>query len=357
MPSDEVYMARCLELALKGLGRVAPNPLVGCVIVLDDRIIGEGYHHTFGGAHAEVNAIAAVKDQTQLARATLYANLEPCAHYGKTPPCATLIVEKKLARVVIGTPDPYPKVAGLGIQMMQSAGVQVKTGVLPRECSMVNRRFFTFHTLKRPYIILKWASSSDGFLSPGFHPPENRESWWITGQLANTFSHKWRSEEDSILAGRNTILSDNPALNNRNWSGRTPLRVVVDPSLSLNPSFQVFDETAPTLILNQMIDKVSGKKTWQRIDPESQRVGETLKILYQKGIQSLIVEGGAETLRAYIEAGMWDEARVWSGKKAFGKGVRAPDLSLPPASQAQIGQDQLRLYFNMQNPVFQDGIQ
>jgi diaminohydroxyphosphoribosylaminopyrimidine deaminase/5-amino-6-(5-phosphoribosylamino)uracil reductase len=351
MPSDAAYMERCLELALKGLGRVSPNPLVGCVIVLDDKIIGEGYHHNFGGAHAEVNAIAAVKDPKLLSRATLYANLEPCAHYGKTPPCANLIVEKQLARVVIGTPDPYPKVAGLGIRMMEKAGIQLTTGILSRECSMLNRRFFTFHTLKRPYIILKWATSSDGYLSPGKHLPENRERWWITGSLANTFTHKWRSEEDSILAGMNTIISDNPGLNNRKWSGRTPLRVVIDPDLALNDSYQVVDEAAPTLVLNHRLNKMLGRKEWQRIAPDGDRVDETLKVLYQKGIQSLIVEGGAETLNAYLDAGMWDEARVWSGKKAFGKGVRAPELSVPPASQAQIGEDLLHLYFNKNNPM------
>lgn len=345
MTPDERYMQRCLELAAKGLGMVSPNPLVGCVIVHKGRVIGEGYHHKYGGAHAEVNAIASVEDKELLAESTLYVNLEPCAHFGKTPPCADLIVSFSIPRVVVGSEDPFPSVAGKGIKRLRDAGVEVESGILEKHCHWMNRRFFTYHTKGRPYIILKWASSSDGFLAPGEHGPEQRERWWITGNVAKVLVHKWRSEEDSILTGMGTILADNPELNVRNWEGAHPLRVIIDRQLSLNGSERVFNPEGKVLVLNEIREETEGHIEYVRIESGVDLITQMLAELHERKVHSLLVEGGLQVLNSFIRSENWDEARILKGSKRFTKGIPAPAIPNPPAYEGYAGEDQLFIHY------------
>jgi diaminohydroxyphosphoribosylaminopyrimidine deaminase/5-amino-6-(5-phosphoribosylamino)uracil reductase len=319
----EYFMQRCLQLASQGMGRVAPNPMVGAVIVFEDIIIGEGYHQEFGKAHAEVNAITSVKDQELLKHATIYVNLEPCAHHGKTPPCADLIVEKGIPRVVIGCTDSFAKVAGKGIQHLKQNGVEVITDVLHDEAREFNKRFFTFHENKRPYVVLKWAQSKDGFIDrirngeKGVH--------WITGKKEQRLVHQWRSEESAILVGKNTVLNDDPSLTVREVSGRNPLRIVIDSQGSLPLSYRIFNDEAPTLQYNSLLEEtVNQHHTRVKIPFDDKVVAHILNNLHQREIQSLIVEGGAQTLQHFLDAGLWDEARIFEGDAEFGQGLKAP---------------------------------
>ena len=332
MDIEEKYMRRCIELAQNGCCYAAPNPMVGAVIVCDGRIIGEGYHARCGQAHAEVNAIRSVRQPELLRRATLYVSLEPCSHYGKTPPCADLIVEKQIPRVVVGCLDPFEKVAGRGIAKLKAAGIEVVTGLLEAECRQLICRFLTFHLKKRPYITLKWAQSADGFidrLRTGGEPVH------LSSSLTQMRVHRLRAEHKAILVGRRTALLDNPSLNVRCWSGPQPLRVVTDRLLSLPQNLHLFDGTQPTLVLTDKEAPLPSDQShsglrqnlfYKAIDFSQPLPQQIASALYQEGVQSLLVEGGSQVLQSFIDAGLWDEAFVEEAPLLIGQGVVAPIL-------------------------------
>jgi len=317
LTADELYMQRALELAALGTGQVSPNPLVGCVIVKDGKIIGEGWHKKYGEAHAEVNAINSVYDKEQLHGSTLYVTLEPCAHHGKTPPCADLIVKYKFERVVVSTADPNPLVAGKGIKKIREAGIIVEEGLLNEQGRELNIRFFTFMEKKRPYIILKWAQTADGFIAT-----EDYQSKWISNEISRILVHKWRAEEDGVMVGANTAFYDNPQLNVREWAGQNPVRIVIDRGLRLSKELHLFDGTQPTLCYNQVMEGEEGMVTYIKITNLPSVVAD----LYDRKIQSVLIEGGAILLNKAIGFGLWDEARIVTGNKIFGTGFKAPEL-------------------------------
>lgn len=326
MTVEEKYMFRCIQLAENGKNRVRTNPMVGAVLVANGKIIGEGYHACYGQAHAEVNAIHAVKEDSLLAQATLYVSLEPCAHYGKTPPCAQLIIDKHIPRVVIGCRDPFSKVDGRGVQMLRNAGVDVKIGVLESECQELIRRFLTFHTHKRPYVILKWAESADGYLD------RKRDSGVpvrFSTDLTMMLVHKRRAEVDAVLVGTNTALLDNPTLTVRNWYGKNPLRVVIDRHLRLPACLNLFTDGNPTLCFTEreVTCEGVGGVVYELLQQDTPILPQILSSLYEKGVQSVLVEGGAGLLQAFIDAGLWDEAYVEYADFSLGDGVSAPVLS------------------------------
>ena len=338
----EAYMQRCIELAQNGAGNVSPNPMVGAVVVHNDKVIGEGYHQLYGEAHAEVNAIKAVKDKSLLSEATIYVSLEPCAHFGKTPPCSNLIIESKIPNVVIGCSDPFAQVAGKGIEKLKAAGINVSMGVLEKECLELNKRFFTFHEKKRPYIILKWAQSQDGFMDKkrtDTCPTIN----WITRPNTKQLTHKWRSEEDAILIGKNTAINDNPELTTRSVDGKNPIRIVIDRKLELSKDLKIFNTAAKTIILNELKNKENGSISHKKVVFDS-FFDDLWSICVQNNIISLIVEGGAFTLNQFIEKELWDEARVLTGNPFFAEGVKAPLLNLEPAKQFTFGKDKITYY-------------
>lgn len=337
----ETYMQRCLDLALKGIGRVAPNPMVGSVIVHNGHIIGEGYHMQYGGPHAEVNAIASVQDETLLKLATLYVNLEPCSHFGKTPPCADLILTKQIPRVVIGSYDPNPKVAGKGIQRLKDAGVEVITEVLKTESDFLNRRFLTYHTRHRPYVVLKWAQSSDGFM--GLNEPRQL---WLTNALSKKLSHKWRTEEQAILVGRNTVTIDDSELTARLWPGSNPLRIVIDRNLVLSADKKIFNSEADTLIVNEQKDETTGHLHYSKIDFEADVPAQILTLLYKRNILSVIIEGGAQTLQSFIHSQLWDEARIFTTSHTLKHGIPAPVLPGKLIEERTIETDKLQVLLN-----------
>jgi len=341
----ETYMQRCLDLALLGIGTTAPNPMVGSVVVHQLKIIGEGYHHRFGGNHAEVNAIDSVSDKSLLRESTLYVNLEPCSHLGKTPPCADMIIKTGIPRVVIGTADPNPVVAGNGIQRLVNSGVEVISDILKEQCLFLNRRFFTFHNHKRPYIILKWAQTSDGFIDILRDRQTVAEPTWISNELSRMLVHKWRAEEDAILVGTNTALKDNPRLNLREWTGKQPLRLVIDRKLTLPDDLQVFNPSSPVIIFNQVKQGVQGNIRYILL-PFDRLLSAMMNFLYHEGIQSVIVEGGLMTLDGFIRDNLWDEARVFTGQKLFGKGVPAPEIKGIKPISSLIRQDLICFFFN-----------
>lgn len=312
-------MFRCLELAKQGMGNVAPNPMVGCVIVHEGTIIGEGYHQEYGGPHAEVNAVNSVKDKSLLSSSTLYVNLEPCAHFGKTPPCANLIVEHKIPKVVIGCVDSFSEVSGKGIEHMQANGIEVISHVLNKESRDLNKRFFTFHEEKRPYIILKWAESTDGFIAPF----KQKEAFWMTSKASKRLVHQWRSEEMGILVGTNTVVKDNPSLTVREVEGNNPIRLVLDRSLRLSKDSAVFDQEAETFIFTE------SAKEKHHLATNFNNLAESMcHSLHQLGVQSLIVEGGTQTLQTFIESDLWDEARVFVAPKTLSNGIKSPTLNV-----------------------------
>ena len=314
-------MARALELARLGLGCVSPNPMVGCVIVHNDRIIGEGFHRKYGEAHAEVNAVNSVRDKSLLKESTVYVSLEPCAHYGKTPPCAQLLAGHQVKKVVIANTDPNPLVAGKGIEILKAAGIAVETGMLEKEGRELNKRFFTAFEKKRPWVILKWAETADGFIArPDY------DSKWISNDFSRKLVHKWRAEEDAVLVGKNTARYDNPSLNVRHWTGSDPLRVVVDHHLKLHENLTIFDGKIPTVCYNLHRSEERDNLAFVKL-PEENFYHELLSNLHERGVQSLIVEGGAATLGQFIGAGLWDEARVFTAPKSFGEGIAAPRLT------------------------------
>ncbi len=343
---EETYIERCLELARKGLGATAPNPMVGCVIVNAGRIIGEGYHRAYGQAHAEVNAIESVRDLSLLADSTLYVNLEPCSHYGKTPPCSTLIVQKKIPRVVIGTTDPNPLVSGKGIQCLEEGGVEVRSGVLEKECLELNRRFFTYHRQKRPWILLKWAQSADGFLDRHRQAGDSPEVNWITGMEARRHVHKWRSEEQAVLVGTRTVLMDDPQLTVRYWKGRNPLRVVIDREGRLPGEQKIFSGDADTLVFTEHPGTGHDRVRYVGVPGGGDYLPFMMKHLYELEIQSLMVEGGASLLSAFIRSGLWDEARIFTGVIRFGDGVPSPEIPGKPRKLVHLGDDLLEIFRN-----------
>jgi diaminohydroxyphosphoribosylaminopyrimidine deaminase / 5-amino-6-(5-phosphoribosylamino)uracil reductase len=323
--SHEIFMQRCLDLALLGMGHVAPNPMVGCVIVYDGRIIGEGYHQKFGEAHAEVNAIRSVKDRALLSQSILYVSLEPCAHFGKTPPCSDLIIESHIPHVVIGTIDPFAKVAGRGIERMQKSGIKVEVGVLENECRELNRRFFTFHEKKRPYVLLKWAQTLDGFIDTD--RSEIQHPTWITNALAKRLVHKQRSEESAILIGTHTAKLDNPALTVREWSGNQPVRIVLDRKGRLSCNLYIFDQKVPTWVFTEVIRENSENLKFIFLDFNQDILPQLLDELYKQDILSVIVEGGRILLESFLRDNLWDEAFVYTGNQFFGKGISAPHIT------------------------------
>jgi len=324
----ETYITRCIQLAKNGRVAASPNPSVGAVLVYDHKIIGEGYTSPYGGPHAEVNAIAAVKDPSLLEKATLYVSLEPCSHYGKTPPCADLIAAKNIKKVVIGTLDPHHKVAGNGVKKLMESGCDVTIGILENACITSNIRFFTFHQKQRPYVILKWAQTLDSFIAP--EQRDKKEPVWITGTLSRKLVHKWRSEEQAILVGANTVLEDNPNLTTRDWKGKSPERIIIDSRNTIPKNAAVFNTEAKTHLISTT-------------DPAG-----ILKELYDLNIQSVIIEGGTKTLQSFIRTNLWDEARVFHGTNRFGSGVKAPLLpgNIPYFQKDQLEDDQLFYYKN-----------
>jgi diaminohydroxyphosphoribosylaminopyrimidine deaminase/5-amino-6-(5-phosphoribosylamino)uracil reductase len=339
-------MKRCLELAQTGAGSVSPNPMVGCVIVHNNNIIGEGYHEKYGEPHAEVNAINAVKNTALLAESTLYVSLEPCAHFGLTPPCSDLIIEKKIPQVVIGTIDSFAKVAGKGIERMLKAGIEVQLGVKENECREINKRFFTFHEKRRPFVILKWAETNDGFIDSDRSENELGKPNWITGEKALLRVHQMRAVEDAILVGTNTALNDNPSLTVRHCEGRNPVRIVIDNHLRLPESLNLFDGTVKTFVFNSIKNEETENIEFIKIDFDKRLIQHILKNLYQRNIQSLIVEGGKLLLDSFITAGLWDEAFRFIGNKDFKNGIEAPNISGNPVFSETIDNDSLFIYKN-----------
>jgi diaminohydroxyphosphoribosylaminopyrimidine deaminase/5-amino-6-(5-phosphoribosylamino)uracil reductase len=343
---DMAFMDRCLELAGKGLGSTAPNPMVGCVLVAGNRIIGQGYHREYGGPHAEVNAIASAEAEDQLSACTLYVNLEPCSHYGKTPPCSKLIIDRGIPRVVIGTRDPNQVVSGKGISRLRDHGAEVVVGIREKECLELNRRFFTYHGKNRPYIILKWAETKDGFIDRERTPGTRGSINWITGSRERQLVHKWRSEEQAILVGTRTALVDDPELTVRDWSGRQPLRLVIDRHGKLPGSLKLLDGKIPTVVFSEKDLKPAKNIRPVKFAGDPDLVDGILAFLHENEIQSMIVEGGRETLNRFIHRNLWDEARVFTGGRSFGKGIRAPQLAGGASADFQIGNSLLSIYRN-----------
>lgn len=344
MNLDEQYMYRALQLAEIAGVNTAPNPMVGAVIVHNNRIIGEGFHERCGQAHAEVNAVRQVADKKLLREATIYVTLEPCAHYGKTPPCAALLVHHQFKRVVVATVDPFAKVAGLGLQMLTNAGIETKVGVLEKQAQQLNKRFFTFHQQQRPYVILKWAQTKDGFIDAPRKKDDTGQIRWISQPETQVLTHRWRSEEQAILVGWKTILNDNPSLTARAFKGPHPLRIVVDPSLKAPQTATVFSDGLPTLVFNTL--KSETKNAVQFVQLEDLTVKSILSELYRRNILSVLIEGGSFTLQQFIRDSWWDEARVIQGISYFSEGTKAPEMTGLPQETIPFNQDTLFYYFN-----------
>jgi diaminohydroxyphosphoribosylaminopyrimidine deaminase/5-amino-6-(5-phosphoribosylamino)uracil reductase len=338
-------MQRCLELAVKGIGNVAPNPMVGCVIVCDGEIVAEGYHEQYGSGHAEPNAIKQVSDAI-LKKSTLYVTLEPCSHHGKTPPCADLIINKGVKKVVIGNLDSNPLVSGRGIQKLKEAGIEVEYRVLDKECKELNKRFFTFHEKKRPYIILKWAQTQDGFISR-IPLPKNKEDNWITGKESKDLVHQWRGEESAILIGYNTALVDNPLLTTRLVEGKNPVRLIIDKNLDLPHNLNIFNNDAKTIVFNSIKSSDDDNIRYVRIDFQNM-IQEILNECYVLNISSVIIEGGTKTINEFIQKNTWDEARLFvNPNKVFKQGIAAPVISFNQSAPTQIGDDLLYTIANL----------
>lgn len=351
----EKYIKRCIEIAKNGLGFTRPNPMVGCVIVHHNKIIGEGFTSPYGGNHAEVNAIASVLDKSLLKEATLYVTLEPCSHFGKTPPCTNLIIEYQIPKVVIGTLDTNSKVSGKGIEILRNAGCDVTVGILENECKIQHKRFFTFHNKQRPYIILKWAETKNGFMAPFRHYEQNEvisksaeslpqqtsllrndaKPVWITNEISRQLVHKWRAEEHAILVGTKTVLADNPSLTVRDWTGQNPIRIVLDKDVKLPKNSNIFNNEAETIIISK-----------HDINFNEKIGSQICSLLHKKDIQSVIIEGGSKTLQTFIDEDLWDEARVFTGDMTFENGVKAPKLSGNLIFEKLIIGDHLKIYIN-----------
>ena len=337
-------MSRCLQLAKNGLPAAMPNPSVGAVLVVHDLIIGEGYTSTYGGPHAEVNAIAAVNNDKLLKKATLYVSLEPCSHFGKTPPCSDLIIAKGIKRVVVGTIDPFAEVAGRGIRKLIEADCDVTVGVLEKECLKINQRFFCFHQKKRPYIILKWAQTADKFIAPALAERHQRKPVWITSTYSRQLVHKWRTEEAAILVGTTTALQDDPKLNARSWNGKNPVRIVLDRNAKIPAESAAFDGSVQTFVLTEKPKTDSTNIRYYKMDFDQNLHQQICDLLYKENIQSLIVEGGTTTLQGFIDNKLWDEARIFTGNTSFKKGVKAPKINGRLILVKSIGEDRLEIW-------------
>lgn len=323
MDYEEKYMHRCLQLATFGSGYVAPNPMVGAVLVYRDRIIGEGYHHRYGEPHAEPNAINAVIDQELLKDATLYVNLEPCSHYGKTPPCADLIVSKGIPRVIIGTLDPNPKVSGRGVEILRKAGIEVMVGVMEEACNALNYRFFIWQKEKRPYILLKWAQTNDGFMDY-IRNDAATKPLQISNNITRQLTHKIRAEHQSIMVSTNTVMLDNPSLTVRNWAGKHPIRLILDRTGRIPQNYTIFDERVKTMVFTEHPKENTEKTTYLSVDFNQNNLRNILKIIAEKNIHSVLVEGGSKLLSSFIEEGLWDEANVEISELKIQNGIPAP---------------------------------
>ena len=335
MEDNLKYIKRCLELASKEIGNTYPNPLVGCVIVHENKIIGEGSHKTYGDEHAEVNAINSVNDKNLLAKSTLYVNLEPCNHFGKTPPCSDLILKYKIKNVVIGSIDPNKTVKGGGIEKLESNGCNVTYGILKNECDYLNKRFFTYHKQKRPYVILKWAESNDGFISPF---KSKREVYWISGEKSKKLSHKWRSEEHSILVGVQTIIDDNPILTTRLVRGKNPIRIVLDPNCRIPINSNVFSKDSKTIVLSKT-ENNSIEKNIKIVNYD--KMESILRSLYDLKIQSVIIEGGAKTIKNFLDSDTWDSIRIFKSNENLKDGIKSPEIDISKFQKTKIGDDTL----------------
>lgn len=344
MSTDELYMQRCLLLAQLGLGNVKTNPLVGCVIVHNETIIGEGHHSIFGGAHAEVDAIQKVKDQNLLPEATLYVNLEPCSHYGKTPPCSDLIIEKKIPRVVIGMKDPFSKVNGSGIAALEKAGIVVKVGILEEECQDVNKRFISFQKKERPYLILKWAETADGFIG------KERERIKISNSAAQVLTHKWRSEEMGILISAKTALTDDPELTNRYWKGHQPTKIIVDRSGALEEKthLKVLNSSEMTYVFTSYNYTLPPPTKVIQLPADGHFLKNMLKSIKDLGINSCLMEGGATLHQAFIAENYWDEARIFTSDTLLKDGIKAPVLKANSLQKTMLGNNSLKIIINQE---------
>jgi len=345
--NNEHYIKRCLELAKKGLGTTAPNPMVGAVLVYQNRIIGEGYTSPYGGNHAEVNCINSVKekDKKHISKSTLFVSLEPCSHFGKTPPCSNLIVKNGIKNVVIGAIDSNVLVSGKGVKYLIDNGCHVVTNVLKEECVALNKRFFTFQNKKRPFIILKWAESKDGFI--GLLKKDVAKPIWISNAYSQQLVHKWRSEEQAILVGTTTAVSDNPKLNTRSFSGKNPIRVVLDNQLRIPKDFHLFDQSVKTIVFTSKKEFENQKNIiFEQIDFENHVPKKICEVLFGYDIQSVIIEGGKRTLQSFINANLWDEARVFIGNINLSGGIKAPKIDSQMYSKKYIDNDMLMIYKN-----------
>lgn len=344
----EAYMRRCIELARLGSGFVAPNPMVGAVLVYENRIIGEGWHRQYGEPHAEVNCINSVAetDRTSIAHSILYVSLEPCAHYGKTPPCTKLIIDHQIKQVVIGCRDPFEAVNGKGIEQLQEAGVSVIVGILEKACQQLNKRFFCFHQLQRPYVVLKWAQTADGFIAAN-----TAERLLITGADTNRLVHQWRSRESAILIGTETALKDNPSLTNRLWYGNNPVRMVVDRNLRLPKSLRLFNDGHPVIVFNKEREGQDGAIVYVKVNNRSSVITQILAYCYAQQIQSILVEGGAALLHSFLQEGQWNELRTITNlEMKVGDGLSAPQMPENKAIEVvRMGADEIRFYHHDQS--------
>lgn len=338
MNSDERFMLRCIQLALLGKGRAEPNPLVGAVIVHNGLVIGEGYHERYGENHAEVNAVNSVEDKSLLAESTIYVSLEPCAHFGKTPPCTDLLIKQHFKRVVIGSSDPNPEVSGKGIKRLRQAGIEVETGILKKNCDFINRKFLTFHEKHRPFVLLKWAESANGLLD------DQGKRASISAPELQSLVHQWRSEYDAIMVGRKTVENDDPELNVRKVNGKNPVRVVLDPKDQLGTGYKVFDGSIPTIVLTEK--RSEEKENLRYISLNQFEPFAILGMLYELNIQSVMIEGGAFTLNEFVKANLWDEARVIRGIVHFEGGTPAPKIEKAPAQREVLFNNSIETYLN-----------
>jgi diaminohydroxyphosphoribosylaminopyrimidine deaminase/5-amino-6-(5-phosphoribosylamino)uracil reductase len=338
---DKQIMKRCIQLAKNGFGTTYPNPMVGCVLVYQNRIIAEGWHKKAGEPHAEVNTISQIKNPEILKKSALYVSLEPCSHFGKTPPCSDLIIRSGIPKVIVGTVDPFSEVNGSGIQKMKNAGIEVKLGILEKECRDLNKRFFTFHQKKRPYVILKFAQTSDGFMAA-----ENEKQKWISNEFSRQLTHKWRTEEQAVLVGTKTAEIDNPKLNARLWFGNQPIRIVLDKNLRLNQNLNLFDGTQKTMVFTN--ESTENRPNLDFIKPgfNENLIENILTELYKNEIQSVIIEGGRKTLNSFIEKNFWDEARIFTSSGIWRNGIKSPDLNGKLICSEKTGNDLLEIYQN-----------
>jgi len=341
MRNEDFFLNKCIEIARLGIGNVSPNPMVGSVIVYRGEVIGEGYHKKYGSDHAEVNAINSVKDKSLLSKSTLYVNLEPCSHFGKTPPCSDFIIKHKIPKVVIGCMDTYSEVDGTGIKKMRNSGIDVKVGIMKNESRELNKRFFTFHEKKRPYIILKWAESKDGYIAP----KNQTGPFWMTSDKSKKLVHKWRSEEDAILVGRITAKKDNPSLTVREVSGINPIRLVIDKDLKLSKNLNLFNSESETIIFNEIKSDNLSKNNYIKINFNN-LISNVLKELYKQKIQSVIIEGGTITLQSFIDVKLWDESRIFTTDIKLENGVKSPIIKGENLSEIQIDTDYLKIIVN-----------